>query len=68
MAEIRKDPFSESVVIYSPKRENRPDFTGIRKFIELSPENCPFCAGNEEMTPPEIYRVGDNGSDWKIRV
>lgn len=68
MSEIRKDPFSESVVIYSPDRENRPDFTGMRKFIELSPENCPFCAGNEEMTPPEIYRIRDNGSGWKIRV
>ncbi len=67
MAEIRKDPFSGARVIYSPGRENRPDFTGVKKSIELSPENCPFCSGNEDMTPPEIYRVGDN-SAWKVRV
>ena len=67
MAEIRKDPFSGARVIYSPERENRPDFTGIKRSIELSAENCPFCPGNEEMNPPEIYRVGDN-SAWKVRV
>ena len=68
MAEIRKDPLSESVVIYSPGRENRPDFTGIKKSIELSPENCPFCRGNEDMTPPEIYRIPEDSPDWKVRV
>ncbi len=68
MTEIRKDPFSGSVVIYSPDRENRPDFTGIKRSIELSPENCPFCEGNEDMTPPEISRISDSGSSWKIRV
>lgn len=26
---------------------------------------CPFCSGNEDMTPPELYRIGD---PWKIRV
>jgi len=67
MAEIRKDPFSGARVIYSPGRENRPDFTGVKKSIELSPENCPFCSGNEGMTPPEIYRIGEN-SAWKVRV
>ncbi len=68
MSEIRKDPFSEAFVIYSPERENRPNFTGVRKYIELTPENCPFCAGNEDMTPPEIFRIGDNASGWKTRV
>jgi len=68
MTEIRKDPFSGSVVIYSPERENRPDFTGVKRSIELSPENCPFCEGNEDMTPPEIFRVAEGNSSWKIRV
>ncbi len=68
MAEIRRDPFSGSVVIYSPDRENRPDFTGIKRTIDLSPENCPFCKGNEDMTPPEIFRISDGDSGWKVRV
>jgi UDPglucose--hexose-1-phosphate uridylyltransferase len=34
---------------------------------------CPFCEGNEYMTPPEIYAVRDkdtlaNSKGWKIRV
>ena len=35
-------------------------------------EFCPFCPGNEKMTPPEIYAVRPAGStgvsDWKVRV
>ncbi len=34
-------------------------------------ENCPFCYGNEQRTPPEIYRWGRNDPhdpDWVVRV
>ncbi len=68
MIEIRKDPFSDSVVIYSPDRENRPDFIGYKPSISLSPKNCPFCEGNEEMTPPEIFRIGNDKGGWDVRV
>jgi UDPglucose--hexose-1-phosphate uridylyltransferase len=30
-------------------------------------DQCPFCAGNERLTPPETYRVGDAGA-WTVRV
>lgn len=32
---------------------------------------CPFCPGNEEDTPPEVYRVGGgevNKQGWQVRV
>jgi len=33
-------------------------------------EDCPFCLGNERLTPPEVavYRERSNSSSWKIRV
>ncbi len=32
---------------------------------------CPFCEGNEHLTPPEVYRVGTGEKDkpgWLVRV
>lgn len=29
---------------------------------------CAFCAGNEEMTPPETLRLGDGPTGWGVRV
>ena len=32
---------------------------------------CPFCAGNEATTPPEVYRIGPGEKDkpgWLVRV
>ncbi len=72
MTEIRRDPFSGSMVIYSPERAGRPDYSGFEKKIVLIPENCPFCEGNEEMTPPEIFSVREKGNKnkpgWRVRV
>jgi UDPglucose--hexose-1-phosphate uridylyltransferase len=29
-------------------------------------ERCPFCAGREDRTPPEVLRLGDD--PWRVRV
>jgi len=32
---------------------------------------CPFCVGNEAVTPPEVYRIGEGEKDkpgWAVRV
>jgi UDPglucose--hexose-1-phosphate uridylyltransferase len=32
---------------------------------------CPFCPGNEQLTPPEVYRTGGGAPDtpgWRVRV
>ena len=39
----------------------------------LAPENCPFCEGNESMTPPEIDALRNNHHEanqpgWRVRV
>jgi len=33
--------------------------------FEDEPGDCPFCPGNESMTPPEICRLGE---PWQVRV
>jgi UDPglucose--hexose-1-phosphate uridylyltransferase len=29
---------------------------------------CPFCPGNEHLTPPETLRLGDGPTGWAVRV
>ena len=67
MPELRKDPVTGTWVILSPERKIRPQF-----YLEEE-ENCPFCEGNEPMTPPEIYAIRDkhteaNQPGWQLRV
>lgn len=43
----------------------------IRTGMNGKPFRCPFCPGNEEDTPPEVFRIGEGEKDkegWKIRV
>ncbi len=52
---------------FSKERSERPiDFTGV---TARTPSNktCPFCPGNEHMTPPEWLRFV-NGDSWTLRV
>jgi UDPglucose--hexose-1-phosphate uridylyltransferase len=68
MPELRKDPLSERWVIIAPERADRPN--ALVKPRPESPgerESCPFCPGNESMTPPEIFSIRNNGG-WSLRV
>jgi UDPglucose--hexose-1-phosphate uridylyltransferase len=73
MAELRKDLVTGRWVIISTARGKRPtDFPPDIKETK-GKENCPFCPGNEALTPPEIYALRPNGSPqdrpgWKVRV
>lgn len=68
MPELRKDPVLGRWVIISTERALRPaDF-----IIPPEPPSkgvCPFCPGNEHMTPPPILIYRNQGStDWRVRV
>ena len=70
MPELRKDPVTGTWVIVSPERKIRPHYYTGNGVTE---ENCPFCEGNESMTPPEIYALRDrntqaNKKGWHLRV
>ena len=73
MPELRRDPVTGHWVILSPERKMRPQFYVQNGENVLTPGNCPFCEGNESMTPPEIYAVRDrqsraNERGWRLRV
>lgn len=75
--ELRKNAVTREWVIIAKGRGKRP-----RDFVrptppeeaglpELDPE-CPFCPGNEDETPPEVFalreRGGPNTEGWTVRV
>ena len=72
MPELRKDPITGRWVIIATDRAKKPsDFN--RQQVHISGLRfCPFCAGNELRTPPEIlaYRTrgGANEPGWTLRV
>ncbi len=77
MPELRRDPVIGRWVIISTERAKRPDQFGPSTSVgeeKLSEgEKCPFCEGNEAMTPPEITALRPagsrpNGPGWDIRV
>ncbi|MFA5478521.1 MAG: HIT domain-containing protein [Candidatus Muiribacteriota bacterium] len=71
MPEYRKDPITRRWVIFSTERSKRPkDFGHV---TEISDEKeCPFCEGNESMTPHEIFALRNgsekDGPSWKVRI
>src|ERR1043166_647452 len=72
MSVLRKDPLSHGWVIFAEERYQRPaEAPQIASYPP--PEQCPFCAGHEHMTPPEIRAVRSaggkpNGAGWSVRT
>ena len=66
MNEIRRDYLSEKYVRLSTDRGKRPNAFRKTKDKGMSSENCPFCPGNEKMTPPAIKQVPKK--NWKVRL
>ena len=70
MSEIRRDRLHSQYVLIAPERMRRPD-TLAATLTKSTSKTCPFCEGNEGMTPPEVYAVRENeanASNWKVRV
>jgi UDPglucose--hexose-1-phosphate uridylyltransferase len=75
MSELRQDIATKRWVIVAQERARRPDQFVREKKQEEPPEyleSCPFCIGNEHMTPPEVYALREqsepNSPGWKVRV
>ncbi len=67
MHELRKDYLLDDWVIIASGREKRPKQVE-ETLLPSVDENCPFCPGNEERTPPEILRVPALAGEWRVRV
>ncbi|MBU4346296.1 MAG: galactose-1-phosphate uridylyltransferase [Candidatus Omnitrophica bacterium] len=72
MAELRRDPIAGRWVIVDNEHPNKPEDFEYEQSIPKGGV-CPFCYGNESMTPPEIDSFRDahsapNTSGWQVRV
>ena len=76
MPQLRKDPITREWVIIATERSKRPSDFVVEDTRGSKPEyveNCPFCPGNEEKTPPEVLafhdgEAGPNSPGWHVRV
>jgi UDPglucose--hexose-1-phosphate uridylyltransferase len=75
LPEVRIDQLTGLRTILSPARADRPfDFGGVPdEENKEARENCPFCEGREDRTPPETWadRPGGGAPDspgWRVRA
>lgn len=71
-SELRRDPITGEWVIIAAGRGKRPHAPAPPPTVDQPDEDCPFCPGREERTPPEISaRRPDGAPDtggWSVRV
>lgn len=68
MSKYVPDISTKRWVIISSQRLGRPHENKNKKNKKFT---CPFCSGNEKLTPPEVFRIGKgqvNNSGWLVRV
>ena len=67
--DLHVDPLSGRLVVIAPNRSRRPG--AARNAVDGPTQDelasCPFCGGREDRTPPEVFRV-ENDGDWLVRV
>jgi UDPglucose--hexose-1-phosphate uridylyltransferase len=73
VSELRRDPVTGRWVIISTERRKRPSDFRPERLTVAREDYCPFCAGHEDLTPPEVlaYRSnggGANSPGWDLRV
>lgn len=77
MSDLRLDPLNKRWVVIAPERSDRPGVAASLPAHAEKPEEkkigfCPFCPGNEDKTPPEIFAVRHSGpknsQGWIVRV
>jgi UDPglucose--hexose-1-phosphate uridylyltransferase len=72
MQQLLVDELTGDRVILAPARALRPDTFRVQaQPLPQRVSTCPFCAGNEHETPPEVARLGPGAPDtpgWSVRV
>ena len=72
MSELRRNPIGGRWVIVDTDHPSKPEDFEYEPYIPHG-GTCPFCYGNEAMTPPEIESIRDastsaNTPGWQVRV
>lgn len=73
MPELRSNPLTKKWVVIATERAKRPDSYVCVRREEEPGKLCPFCLGNEGMTPPETFAYREanslpDGPGWQVRV
>jgi UDPglucose--hexose-1-phosphate uridylyltransferase len=73
LPELRRDPILGRWVCLAPGRVSRPEDLHPHHVDDRGEDaGCPFCPGNEAMTPPEVEAVREGGETdgpgWQVRV
>ncbi|MGE5279887.1 MAG: DUF4931 domain-containing protein [Deltaproteobacteria bacterium] len=73
MTQLRRDPVVGRWVITEDENPRTPADFHVEPHSYEEIAHCPFCSGNERLTPPEIYARRPNGSapntpGWQVRV
>lgn len=71
MAELRKEPITRMWVVIATDHAKGPsDYLAFKPpyRVQESGGPCPFCAGQEKMTPPETFSIPREGGGWSVRV
>src|SRR6266568_2336389 len=71
MSELRQDPSTRDWVVIAPERGLRPHLAAQpqARVARETEAGCPFCAGHEAETPPEVWRLPpERAEPWRVRV
>lgn len=73
MSELRRDPIGGRWIIVDTDHPNNPRDYEHEPPTWKSAGICPFCYGNEHLTPPEISAIRDFGTSpntpgWQVRT
>jgi len=71
MAELRREPITRMWVVITKDHPKGPaDYLPFKPPYrpQETGEPCPFCPGNESMTPRETFSIRRDGKDWSVRV
>jgi len=73
MTQLRRDPIVGRWVIVEDETPWQPKDFAVKPHVYEEVSRCPFCSGNEYMTPPEITAVrpdksAPNAPGWQVRV
>jgi len=71
MAELRREPITRMWVVVTNDNPKGPsDYLPFKPPYRPQEAGtpCPFCPGNEAMTPKEIFSLSGDGGRWSVRV
>jgi UDPglucose--hexose-1-phosphate uridylyltransferase len=71
MAKFVPDVKTQRWIVIATNRTSRPDDQKKEIPPEIKVKVDPFASGNESMTPPEVFRIGEgeaNKPGWRVRV